>query len=184
MEEQRSLCSPEHRDVRSLSVHLVYYQKGDKMKPGGTIKVRKEDDRRNKRIKDMRREYLAKQHYTQTKRKSRCTCALHWSVKTAHLTSSPHADCGYFPVPVVTEGTVHSLWLPLFNTSKPVGYFTYHQIITSNKTGDVRITQHSGGFAKPLLQWKNKYVLRISVCVCVCVALVIQHTKRVRRIIL
>ena len=34
---------------------------------------------------------------------------------------------------------------------------------------NVRITQHQGAFAKPLLQWKsNKHYILITLCVCAC----------------
>jgi hypothetical protein len=37
------------------------------------------------------------------------------------------------------------------------------------KTGNVRVTQHSGAFTKPLLLWKsNKYYLLVCVCMLAC----------------
>jgi hypothetical protein len=52
--------------------------------------------------------------------------------------------------------------------------------------GSIRITYHWVAFAKPLLPWKDNeyYTFCVCVCVCVCMTLVIQHAKRMRRIIL
>jgi hypothetical protein len=48
-------------------------------------------------------------------------------------------------------------------------FIPYIHTYIYGKTGNVRITWHSGAFAEPLLQWKSKFSLFVCVCVCVCV---------------
>jgi hypothetical protein len=63
-----------------------------------------------------------------------------------------------------------------------VDYSKWLVLGSTNKAGNVRITQQWCAFAKSLPGWKSNkdYIF----WVCVCVALVILHAKRMRRIVL